>query len=275
MQSKLIINAPHGGVKKPSSFRNRRAGCFDRIQKKCTWNYICSRSTTGSSKKCLARTVADFYTKEISQELANEIANLTGIKPHLIINDLHRKKFDGNREIHEATFDEPNAVKAYHDYHGTITQVKNSITGRGLFLDIHGWRHSKEWVGLGYLVPGKDLNSGTPLAKRSSIRSLTCRLNHEPFDVILRQDRSLGRYLQDQYIATVPSSKHPSPNTDKYYSGGFNTKQYGSRCGGKLDAIQIEVPKCYRKKDFSVNFSRALAKAVVAFMSKNYGGVGK
>lgn len=45
----------------------------------------------------------------------------------MIINDLHRKKFDGNREIHEATFDEPNAVKAYHDYHGTITQVKNSL----------------------------------------------------------------------------------------------------------------------------------------------------
>ena len=271
-QSKLIINAPHDGGKKPSDFRDRTAGCFDSKSQKCTWSYICVGEIM---KKCRARTVADSYTKEISQELANEITILTGIKPHLIINELHRSKFDGNREIHEATFDEPNAVEAYHDYHDTIAQVKRTITKRGLFLDIHGWIHEKEWVGLGYLVTGKRLNSNTALAKYSSIKSLNSQLNYLPFDVILRQTRSFGRYLEEQNITTVPSPEHPNPGTVKYYSGGFNTRQYGSRYGGKLDAIQVEIPKRYRKKDSFIKFSRDLAKAVVAFMNENYGGEGK
>ena len=269
-QSKLIINAPHGGRKKPSEFWERTAGCW--ISEKCIWNNSCGAKNYGN---CSARTFADSYTKEISQELANQITNLTGIKSHLIINELHRSKFDGNREIHEATFEEPKAKKAYHDYHGTITQVKNSITGRGLFLDIHAWKHPEEWVGLGYLVTRKRLNSNTTLAKHSSIRSLNSQLNQVPFDVILRQKRSLGRYLEEQNIATVPSPEHPSPGTVKYYRGGFNTRKYGSRYSGKLDAIQVEIPERYRKKHSFINFSRDLAKAVVAFMNENYGGVGK
>ena len=275
LQSKLIINAPHGGRMRPSAFRNRTVGCFDWISKKCIWNYNCGARTTLDDEKCSARTVADSYTKEISQELANEITKLTGIKPHLIINELHRSKFDGSREIHEATFDEPNAMEAYYDYHGTIAQVKSSITGRGLFLDIHGWIHKEEWVGLGYLVTRRRLNNNTPLAKYSSIRSLNSQLNHVPFDVVLRQDRSLGRYLEEQYIAAVPSPEHPSPGRLKYYSGGFNTRKYGSRYSGKLDAIQVEIPERYRKKHFFINFSRDLAKAVVAFMNENYCGVGR
>ena len=273
IQSKLIINAPHGGGKKPSDFRDRTSGCFDSHYKKCTWNYTCGGETTQVNKKCSARTEADSYTKKISQKLANEITKLTGMKPHLIINELHRSKFDGNREIHEATFDERNAVKAYHDYHGTIAQVKNSITGRGLFLDIHGWKHPEEWIGLGYLVTRKRLNHNTTLAKYSSIKSLNSQLNPVSFDVILRQDNSLGRYLEEQDIATVPSPEHPSPGNVKYYGGGFNTRQYGSRYGGKLDAIQVEIPKRYRKNASFIDFSRDLAKAVVAFMNENYGGV--
>lgn len=104
---------------------------------------------------------------------------------------------------------------------------------------------------------------------------MNSQLNYLPFDVILRQTRSFGRYLEEQNITTVPSPEHPNPGTVKYYSGGFNKRQYGSRYGGKLDAIQVEIPKPYRKKDSFIKFSRDLAKAVVAFMNENYGGEGK
>ena len=48
------------------------------------------------------------------------MTKLTDIKAHLIINELHRSKFDGNSAIHEATFDEPIAMEAYHDYHAPL-----------------------------------------------------------------------------------------------------------------------------------------------------------
>ena len=144
-----------------------------------------------------------------------------------------------------------------------------------MFLGIHGWIHKEEWVGLGYLVTQQRLNDNTALSQNSSIRSLDSQLNHVPFNVILRQGCSLGRYLEEQYIATVRSPEHPSLGTVKYYSGGFNTRQYVSRDGGILDAIQVEMPKRYGKKYFLINFSRDLAKVVIAFMNENYGEVGK
>ena len=113
------------------------------------------------------------------------------------------------------------------------------------------------------------------MSQNSSVRSLDSQLNHVPFNVILRLGCSLGRYLEEQYIATVPSPEHPSLGTVKYYSGGFNTRQYVSRDGGILDAIQAEMPKRYGKKYSLINFSRDLAKVVIAFMNENYGGVGK
>ena len=30
---------------------------------------------------------------------------------------------------------------------------------------------------------------------------------------------------------------------EKYFSGGFTTKRHGSKCGGNVDAIQLETPK--------------------------------
>ena len=103
-------------TKNASAFPNRKAGYY----KNSHGIYVSGGRTTRDNEKCLARTVADSYTKEITQNLANEMTKLTDIKAHLIINELHRSKFDGNRAIHEATFVEPIAMEAYHDYHAPL-----------------------------------------------------------------------------------------------------------------------------------------------------------
>ena len=42
------------------------------------------------------------------------------------------------REINQATFNVPDAKKAYHDYTNFINKALSAIPGRGLLLDIHG-----------------------------------------------------------------------------------------------------------------------------------------
>ena len=60
------------------------------------------------------------------------------MRPHVVYNILKRSKLDTNREINQATFNVPDAKKAYHDYTNFINKALSAIPGRGLLLDIHG-----------------------------------------------------------------------------------------------------------------------------------------
>ena len=43
------------------------------------------------------------YTYTIATLMADELDSLTGDRPHIIYNQLHRSKLDANREVNEAT----------------------------------------------------------------------------------------------------------------------------------------------------------------------------
>ena len=40
----------------------------------------------------------DLFTLEIANRVSEKLFTLTGLRPHMIINNLHRKKLDPNRE---------------------------------------------------------------------------------------------------------------------------------------------------------------------------------
>lgn len=222
--------------------------------------------------KCKTSSKKDAWTKGIALELAKNLKRLTGHQPHVIINELHRSKMDANRELGEATFYQPLSVKAYNEYHRFAAKAKASITGNGLFLDIHGQTHSKGWHEFGYLLSRNALNSRGRLNPRhSSIRALAARSKFN-FDSIVRGSKSLGFYLeqQDKKYRSVPSPKNKRPQKHDYFSGGYNTKIYGSQAGGKVDAIQIEAHSKVRTRSTYKSFSKKLAKAIKAFMDKHY-----
>ena len=180
---------------------------------------------------------------------------------------------DGNREINEATFGDPVATKAYNEYHNLINDAKSKIQGRGLFIDVHGQTHSHGLNELGYQVTKTRLNNDDVVSGYSSLRYIGQHLpTGASFEDVLRGTRSLGHFLEqaDPSIGVMPSPKNPKPETRSYFIGGYNTKKYGSRYGGMVDGVQIEVHKDYRFNTVNRDkFVDAFAKAVVDYINVN------
>jgi N-formylglutamate amidohydrolase len=223
----IILSSPHGGNLQPSNIPDRNcSGCV----------YL-----------------KDSWTKEITEGLYNKIMSETGCYPHVIINLLHRKKFDANRDIIDAADGNPTVEIAWQTYHDFIDSAKNQIVedyGRGLFLDMHGHAHTIQRIELGYLLsknelqlPDTTLNTDFYIEK-SSIRALVGQniqnfLNSE----LLRGQYSFGTIMDDKGFPCVPSSSDPFPQgSEPYFNGGYNTQRHGSRDNnGEIDGIQIEM----------------------------------
>ncbi|XP_013421262.1 uncharacterized protein LOC106181434 [Lingula anatina] len=193
---------------------------------------------------------------------------LTGIKPHLIISNLHRVKMDPNRSVNEAAFGVPNAMQAYREYHSFIREAYGRVRGAGLFIDIHGQSHPNRWIELGYLVSTRRLNENNAIPQFSSIRSLYNSLrDYVTFDHLLRGDYSLGRLLNRRGYRAVPSPGIRAPGRAAYFTGGYSTMTYGSRFSGKIDSIQVESPVHLRTDRRRPTYARDLAKVLRDFMA--------
>lgn len=223
----IILSAPHGGSLQPAEIPDRDcAGCVY---------------------------VKDTWTKEITEGMYDEFVNETGCYPHIIINLLHRRKFDANRDIGDAADGNATVEMAWQNYHDFIeaaeTQVQTDY-GKGLFLDIHGHAHTIQRIELGYLLSGSELalsddQLNTDIwIQESSIRSLAGSniqgLSHAQ---LLRGAESFGSLMHNKNFPSVPSATEPFPNDgEPYFSGGYNTQRHGSVDGvGTIDAIQLEL----------------------------------
>ena len=67
--------------------------------------------------RCGATTVRDSFTQELTRLIREDLFELTGSYPTMVINLLSRVKLDANRDINEATFGEEGAVLAWEEYH--------------------------------------------------------------------------------------------------------------------------------------------------------------
>ncbi|MCF8380058.1 MAG: N-formylglutamate amidohydrolase [Bacteroidales bacterium] len=251
----LVISVPHGGYEIPDDIPERM-GKFAKNQ--------------------------DIYTIEIAEEIRKRVFELTGKYPYIVINHLHRTRFDANRALDEAADGNKIAEAVWYAYHQQIDSVEALITkdfGKGLFIDLHGHRHSVQRIEIGYLISDVELRQDADflndgyIDEYSSIRNLLQTKDSTiTFTDIIRGDHSLGSLLSAKGQVCVPDNTRLFPEEgEPYFSGGYNTMRHGSSDGGTIDGIQIEIDLTSRTDiEKRMKISDDIALSLLEFLSLYY-----
>ena len=254
----LIISAPHGGTLRPAEIAKRSTG----------------------------KNTGDAFTADLAWLLSAELEDATGLRPHMVVNNLHRSRLDANREIVEAAEGDPRAEEAWLEYHTAIEAAQDRVVEdhlSGLYIDLHGHSHDIQRVEVGYLLldfelslSNDELDEGTncqvslsdttPIscAEKSSVHELTSRTGGRSLSVLLHGEMGLGSMLEIDGVPAVPSEETVSPlDGEDYYNGGYSTIRHGSRDGGTISGIQLEMPSDIRqssadREDLAALISSAL-----------------
>lgn len=224
----IILSAPHGGQLTPDEISDRTYGTF----------------------------VTDLNTYELTKTIMDSMIVRFGGYPHVILCKLKRTKLDANRDSIEAAQENKYALRAWQEYHHYIEVAKKKITndqGSGLFLDIHGhginpdgFYDLRTW--LGYLISSEELDQSNGVLNTNSYQSKSSisawvDSSSYSFVEVLRGKVSFGSILDSLGYKSLPSINDLSPDGMRYFSGGYNTARHGSRSGGVISSIQIELPK--------------------------------
>lgn len=249
----VVLSAPHGGTMEPAEIPPRSGGTQ----------------------------VTDLNTIETATAIRDAFVDALGAAPHLVILHLDRAGLDANREIGEAAMGNPFSELAWQEYHDFIEVARSTVEstwGRGLYLDVHGHGHEAPRVELGYLLDLGDLGlddealSDSPIGRDTSIRHAWERTG-TPLAELVRGGTSLGGRLEAADIRAVPSPGEPSPGTEPFFSGGYSTRRHGSRDGGTVDGIQLELHRS-GLRDTDANrraFAAILAEAVRMWLQDHHG----
>ena len=217
----IVVAAPHGGLMSPSEIPDRTFGV----------------------------TATDRETQDVLRRVAQAIEDRLGERPHTIISHLRRVKLDPNREIGEAAQDDPYAEQAWREYHGFVDQARatvETVAGRGLFVDVHGHGHDIQRIEWGYLLDSNELAldnaslAAPSVVARSSLKDLAS-VTSASFPELVRGPTSIGGLMAGRGIRGVPSPSEPNPGTNPYFRGGYSTRRHGSRDGGTVSGIQVEL----------------------------------
>jgi hypothetical protein len=259
----LLVIAPHGGLLQPSALSTRNCS-------------VIAATIPGSD----CTTGNDEQTQDLARRLVDSVVARTGRRPHLLVNLLHRNRFDGNRDRPEATGNNAALDRSWTWFHAFADSAKARIVataGRGLVLDVHGHGRPLPRIEWGYLTGRTALNASDSVlalqATASSLRRLTTDARAgDAFPALVRGPNSLGGLLQALGYAGVPSPAQLGPGGEDYFNGGFNTGRHGSRDGGAVDAIQLEAqqPGIRDTPENRSRFAGALARALDAFLRRQY-----
>ena len=217
----IILSAPHGGYEEPGEIPDRSWG------------------TTGQDRQ----------TQEMGRVVREALYDRFGGWPHVVISHLPRSKLDPNREIEEAAQGNPYAEWAWGEFHGFIEAAAETVAqqyGRGFYVDLHGHSHAIPRLELGYLLSSGDLEQpdhvleGSEYITKSSTRTLAGECDSS-FAALLRGPSSLGGLLAQRGFPAVPSPATPDPGGADYFSGGYDIRRHGSRDGGPISGVQIEM----------------------------------
>ena len=95
----------------------------------------------------------DSYTKKITLQTYNNIVS-KGIKPYLLINNIHRKYIDLNRFMNSACNDScESCIYQYISFHDILQKTVLDIIdkyGKCFILDIHGNQYTHNMIQFGY-----------------------------------------------------------------------------------------------------------------------------
>ena len=136
----LILSSPHAGSDMPNDLPNRTTGgCQTSTSDTCTFYF---NETCSTGRRCSVTTVQDFADFDpFAERIVEELYDQYRLLPYAVIAKWNRVKIDFNREINEATFNHPKAIKAYEKYHNylqrAIRKIERKFNGTGLLLDLH------------------------------------------------------------------------------------------------------------------------------------------
>lgn len=252
----LAIVAPHGGTLVPAGLPERA---------------------------CSACVVAnDLGTQELARAVVDAFARRTGATPHLVVNRLHRSRFDGNRDNAEATGGTAALQGTWRFLQASIDSATGRIasrsSSRGLVIDLHGHGHAIPRLELGYLLGAATLRRGDAeleasgdLARSGIARLLSGTRAGDNPAAVLRGANSLGALLAGAGYPSVPSPAMPAPAIgEAYFDGGFNTARVAA---AGVDAIQIETHYTGVRDTAASRaaFADALALALQRYLERYYG----
>jgi N-formylglutamate amidohydrolase len=226
----IILSAPHGG-------RGRIPGVPDR---------------KGVAVKQFV-VVNDTNTDDLADRLTAAIEKRMGAKPHVVIARFERKQCDANRPAADA-YEHPRAKAVYDAYHAALAAARRTVQadwGRGLLLDLHGqaadagtiFRGTNDGKTVTHLIDrfGKDALTGP-----KSVLGVLAAKGHKPFPALDSDEKENPRF-----------------------GGGYISQTYGSRYGGSVDAIQLELGGKQRSRAALDTFAADVAEAVAVF-AKEY-----
>jgi N-formylglutamate amidohydrolase len=136
----IILSSPHAGSEMPDDVPDRTIGGCRRLNSSvCTFDYV---DSCLNGQRCISTTVQDFACFDpFTEQVAEELYRTYNLIPLVVVAGWNRKKIDFNREVNEATFNHPEAIKAYRGYHKylkkAVRRIERRFNGKGLLLDIH------------------------------------------------------------------------------------------------------------------------------------------
>lgn len=229
--------------------------------------------------------ISDFRTTHLALDIAQEFRTLTGKRPHVIINQIHRSKMDPNQTPDKL---DSSAAKAYRAFHKCLDIATAKVdaaykTTGGLLLDVHGHGHTDAAgnptgiAEIGYNVTKetyqrKDVDAHlNETYLRTSIASLKSFPGNYTFAQRLKGQNSLGDLLEDNNVKSIPSPLRPAPVYD-FFPGGDIIRFHGSmNKQRKTSAIQIEFPYVMRSPEANRKaYAKRIAKALVQYLEVQY-----
>jgi N-formylglutamate amidohydrolase len=179
------------------------------------------RTGNGLPSRCYFTKSRDLQTRAITTGVAQQLLELCGEAPYVVIAEFKRKHIDANRSP-DCAYEVPAAKPIYDEYHGMlrsfVDEVHAESGGAGLFFDIHGTA--------GIASDPADIYLGTD--EGASVARL---LEIDPEAMSRR--RSLRGLLEAAgYVVSL------NPST---LGGGYTVQTYGSSHANGIDAIQIEI----------------------------------
>lgn len=226
----IILSAPHGGGSAVPNVPERKGEGVSRFVNR-----------------------TDVRTAQLTELLADAIEKNLGERPYIVVARFHRKYIDPNRPAKDA-YESDHAKPHYDAYHAALATARADVTkrfGRGLLLDVHGQGTTPHAIYRG-TQNGK---TTAHLIKKFGRASLTGK-------------QSLFGQFAAQGITVIPPVGSDKGET-RSYSGGYIVRTHGSRDGGTVDAIQLELGRDQRDAKNAAATADKLATAIAAFAKQH------